>query len=128
MIVNLPRRVQTKRAVVALLFLTLMVPLLCRGWGGDGHVCVNNVAAQKIPDSMPAFLKAATATLAYLGPEPDRWRDSSESTLKEAQEPDHFIDLERIAWLDVSTLGVAQAARRECRPLGRSRHARHRVA
>jgi hypothetical protein len=46
------------------------------------------------------FLRRAVAELAYLGPEPDRWRSPSEYTLKNAQEPDHFIDLERIAWLD----------------------------
>jgi hypothetical protein len=35
----------------------------------------------------------------YLGPEPDRWRNQGEWALKEAQEPDHFIDLERIDWM-----------------------------
>ncbi len=49
---------------------------------------------------MPRFLRHAVAEIAYLGPEPDRWRSPSEYTLKNAQEPDHFIDLETIAWLD----------------------------
>ena len=38
--------------------------------------------------------------IGYLGPEPDRWRSPSEFALKHAQEPDHFIDLERVSWLD----------------------------
>ena len=43
---------------------------------------------------MPAFLRDAVDRLAHLGPEPDRWRRVSEFTLKESQEPDHFIKLE----------------------------------
>ncbi|MGB8061447.1 MAG: nuclease [Candidatus Sulfotelmatobacter sp.] len=69
-------------------------------WGNEGHTYVNRVAAQKIPASMPLFLRQAVVEIAYLGPEPDRWRSPSEFALKNAQEPDHFIDLERVAWLD----------------------------
>src|SRR5579863_6290444 len=49
---------------------------------------------------MPRFLRRAVVEIAYLGPEPDRWRNPAEFALKNAQEPDHFIDLERVAWLD----------------------------
>jgi hypothetical protein len=69
-------------------------------WGNEGHVYVNRVAALKIPSDMPRFLRRAVAEIAYLGPEPDRWRNPSEFALKNAQEPDHFIDLERVDWLD----------------------------
>jgi hypothetical protein len=58
------------------------------------------VAAEKIPSTMPRFLRRAVGEIAYLGPEPDRWRSPSEFVLKNAQEPDHFIDLERVSWLD----------------------------
>ena len=70
------------------------------GWGNEGHEYVNRVAAERIPAEMPRFLRHAVAELTYLGPEPDRWRSQSEYALKNAQEPDHFIDLERVAWLD----------------------------
>src|SRR5579863_5854382 len=70
------------------------------GWGNEGHEYVNRVAAEKIPVEMPRFLRRAVAELTYLGPEPDRWRSPSEYALKNAQEPDHYIDLERVAWLD----------------------------
>lgn len=49
---------------------------------------------------MPRFLRQAVREIAYLGPEPDRWRNPAEFALKNAQEPDHFIDLERVSWLD----------------------------
>jgi len=49
---------------------------------------------------MPLFLRRAVVEIAYLGPEPDRWRNPAEFALKNAQEADHFIDLERVSWLD----------------------------
>jgi hypothetical protein len=49
---------------------------------------------------MPRFLRLAIGEIGYLGPEPDRWRSPTEFSLKNAQEPDHFIDLERVSWLD----------------------------
>ena len=70
------------------------------GWGNEGHTYINRVAAQKIPADMPRFLRNAIVEIAYLGPGPDRWRNAAEYALKNSQEPDHFIDLERISWLD----------------------------
>ena len=69
-------------------------------WGNEGHTYISRVAAQSIPATMPRFLRRAAVEIAYLGPEPDRWRNPAEFALKNAQEPDHFIDLERVAWLD----------------------------
>src|SRR6202451_2500124 len=69
-------------------------------WGNEGHTAINRVAGQKIPADMPSFLRRAVTEIAYLGPEPDRWRSPSEFALKNSQEPDHFIDLERVSWLD----------------------------
>ena len=65
-------------------------------WGNEGHSEINRVAAEKLPPDVPAFLHNAAAQLAYLGPEPDRWRQASELALKRSQEPDHYINLELI--------------------------------
>jgi len=70
------------------------------GWGDSGHMLINRVAVQKLPATMPAFLRQAVDRIQYLGPEPDRWRERSELALKAAQEPDHFIDLERVSWME----------------------------
>ena len=88
-----------------LLSMTIIVSVVLQSglafaWGNDGHTYINRVAAQKIPADMPRFLRQAAAEIAYLGPEPDRWRNPAEYALKASQEPDHFIDLERISWLD----------------------------
>jgi hypothetical protein len=86
--------------VYLLLALFLFRSEFASAWGNEGHTYINRVAAQKIPRTMPAFLRRAVAEIAYLGPEPDRWRNPAEMSLKNSQEPDHFIDLERVSWLD----------------------------
>lgn len=85
---------------MALVGLVLLQSISAFAWGNEGHTYVNRVAAEKIPADMPRFLRKAVTEIAYLGPEPDRWRSPTEFALKNAQEPDHFIDLERVAWLD----------------------------
>ncbi len=66
------------------------------GWGAKGHTMINHLAAESLPDTVPAFLRspAAMDEITYLGPEPDRWRSPAEPELEAAQAPDHFIDLE----------------------------------
>jgi hypothetical protein len=93
-------RFQRGAISLALIALVLIQSEAAVAWGNEGHVAINRVAAEKIPATMPRFLRRAVAEIAYLGPEPDRWRSPSEFALKNAQEADHFIDLERVSWLD----------------------------
>ncbi len=91
-----------KRGLISFLLIALVLfqAEAAFAWGNEGHTYINRVAAQKIPADMPRFLRRAVVEIAYLGPEPDRWRNPAEFALKNAQEPDHFIDLERVSWLD----------------------------
>jgi len=76
------------------MLIVLLLPATGSGWGYEGHSNVNEVAAGKIPRSMPRFFRKGKKWLTYLGYEPDRWRDDREAALKSAQSPDHFLDLE----------------------------------
>src|SRR5258707_409426 len=72
-------------------------PIQSGAWGNEGHTWINEVAALKQPKSTPGFFTKASARLAWLGPEPDRWRNQNgEPELKWSQEADHYIDLERL--------------------------------
>jgi hypothetical protein len=82
------------RVAALALLIALPLQLPAHAWGDKGHVLINRVAAQKLPAAMPRFLRRAVTQIAYLGPEPDRWRRESEPTLKGAQEPEHFINLD----------------------------------
>ena len=95
-----PRILRSKLISSALIALLSFQSANVFGWGNEGHEYINRVAAEHIPAEMPRFLRRAIAELTYLGPEPDRWRSPSEYALKNAQEPDHYIDLERVSWLD----------------------------
>lgn len=93
-------RITRTLATLAVISFVLLQSHPAAAWGNEGHTYINRVAAQKMPASMPLFLRRGVVEITYLGPEPDRWRSPSEFALKNSQEPDHFIDLERVAWLD----------------------------
>ncbi len=69
-------------------------------WGEAGHRIAARAAAAALPTGMPQFFRDAAPQLAYLNPEPDRWRTRDESRLDAALDgataPDHFLDLEMI--------------------------------
>jgi hypothetical protein len=82
--------------VAAIVLLPAMLVQHSFAWGIDGHMLINRLAGQSLPDDVPAFLRSSAAfdALEYYGPEPDRWRSSAEPELNAAQAPEHFIDLE----------------------------------
>lgn len=81
-------------------------PRIGNAWGAHGHMISGTAAAHALPKEMPKFFRDAADQLAYLNPEPDRWRDRGEAerdpAMNGAFAPDHFINFERIpesAWL-----------------------------
>ena len=89
------------RLTLSLLVIAVSLPYFFApatyAWGEEGHRYVNRVAAEHLPEDMPAFFKNASARLSFLGPEPDRWRDSKElyKALTEVNAADHFIDIDK---------------------------------
>lgn len=65
-------------------------------WGGVGHEMAAQAAVETLPEGMPAFFLEAKDQLAWLNPEPDRWRDRRYREMDEAWRYDHYIDLENI--------------------------------
>ena len=61
--------------VFILLAIAVMVaPGDVYAWGAKGHMICGRVATQVLPSDMPLFFRASSDQLAYLLPEPDRWR------------------------------------------------------
>lgn len=77
--------------------LILIVSSFVGAWGEEGHRYINRVAAEHLPEDMPAFFRNAGPRLSFLGPEPDRWRDGRElfKALGEVNGPDHFVDIDK---------------------------------
>ena len=71
-----------------------LVPTGARAWGTLGHVLINRVAAQRLPASLPAFVRspAAIAEIAALGPEEDNIKGAGESWDADHDEG-HFVDI-----------------------------------
>jgi hypothetical protein len=86
------------RIILAGVAVAAATPAIVLGWGEVGHRLTGEAAVLEMPAATPAFFRNAARQLAYLNPEPDRWRDRAEHALDPALDggtaPDHFIDLE----------------------------------
>ena len=83
----------------ALLFLvTWLGPGEVRAWDYEGHHVINELALASLPTNFPAFVSTAPSRerIAFLGGEPDRWRNTSDLSLQQDNAPDHYIDLEEL--------------------------------
>ena len=109
---SMRNRLRRLTAFLAALAGVLLVPAIVFAWGEVGHRIVGEAAALSLPSAAPSFLRNASQRLAYLNPEPDRWRDRSESSIDPAldrgSQPDHFIDMEMVT---PAVLSSALAAR-----------------
>lgn len=65
-------------------------------WGLHGHEIAGRAAATSLSAELPQFFRDATEQLAYLNPEPDRWRGDGFAALNEAKRYDHYVDFEVI--------------------------------
>lgn len=69
-------------------------------WGEHGHIIVGQAAANALPADMPEFFRKAGPQLAYLNPEPDRWRNSIERAkdpaMDGAHSTEHYVDFEKV--------------------------------
>ena len=66
----------------------------CWAWGATGHEFISGIAIEKLPDSVPAFVRTpeAIAEIAVMGRELDRSKGSGETHDKE-RDAGHYVDL-----------------------------------
>jgi hypothetical protein len=86
-----------KKLIIQAAALLLFVRL-APAWDYEGHRLVNQLALASVPTNFPAFVKdpAAAERIAFLSGEPDRWRNTTELTLKHFNNPDHYMDFEEL--------------------------------
>lgn len=68
-------------------------------WDYEGHRAINQLALATLPKDFPAFARtpAASERIAFLGGEPDRWRNMGEDLpLSHFNGPDHYLDVEAL--------------------------------
>jgi hypothetical protein len=90
----------TACSAVALILVTTAVAPPVRAWDYAGHRTINQLALASLPADFPTFVRepAAAERIAFLAGEPDRWRNESDLSLRHANNPDHYIDLEQLDW------------------------------
>ena len=89
------------RAALASALIATIATQPAWGWGRDGHMMINKLAAQNLPDDVPYFLRNGNGVdiMEWMGPEPDRWKQrDAEPELVATQSPDHFFDYEWALW------------------------------
>ena len=91
-----------KRISAPALALLALLPLgthLARAWDYEGHHAINELALASLPTNFPAFVRepAAAERIAFLAGEMDRWRNTTDLSLKNCSFPDHYIDMEELA-------------------------------
>lgn len=83
------------RTAAVLAALALAVPVQALAWGNTGHRIIGTLAAQALPEDLPAFLRdpAAAAEIGELSREPDRSRGAGK-VHDNMRDPAHFIDID----------------------------------
>jgi hypothetical protein len=81
------------RALLALLIIVIG-PTDAWAWGATGHEWISGIAIEKLPDSVPAFVRTpeAAAEIAVMGRELDRSKGAGNMHDAE-RDPGHYIDL-----------------------------------
>lgn len=90
-------------ASLSVLSLLLGTPRRAVAWGDHGHTLTGRAAATNLPAELPKFFRDSAAQLAYLNPEPDRWRVESLREMWEAFRYDHYLDIEAAPQIATST-------------------------
>ena len=87
-----------KQLIIQAAALLLMLQCAC-AWDYEGHRVVNQLALASLPTNFPGFVKEPVAAerIAFLSGEPDRWRNTTDLTLKHFNNPDHYMDFEELA-------------------------------
>src|SRR5687767_860712 len=81
--------------------LSVLAGILClvstsHAWDYEGHRWVNQLALASLPTNFPAFVRTPEAAerIAFLSGEADRWRNTSDLSLKHFNRPDHYLDID----------------------------------
>jgi hypothetical protein len=92
-----------RRLFLLVSVLTALVPPSF-AWDYEGHRAVNKLALAALPPEFPAFVRTPEAQerIAFLSGEPDRWRNVPDLPVRHENAPNHYIDLEDLAWMELT--------------------------
>jgi len=71
-----------------------LLALSAAAWHGEGHWRATTAAAALLPEELPDFFIKGVGTIRHCSKDPDLFRLRDFPALRDAEAPDHFIDLE----------------------------------
>jgi hypothetical protein len=82
------------RVALAFAIATASATSAAFAWGAVGHTMINRLAIERLPESLPAFVRTpeAIAEIAELGPEEDRIKGAGTSW-DDDNDPGHYLDV-----------------------------------
>jgi hypothetical protein len=83
-----------KRWLISAILISLLTASFAGAWWLKGHENVAVAGCAGLPDDVPAFFRAGSATLAHCSGDPDRWKNPAALFLRASEAPDHYLDLE----------------------------------
>ena len=83
-----------RKCILCSVLFVLAVAGTAPAWWVKGHESIAEAAAARLPETVPAFLRAGGKHLAHCSGDPDRWKNPDARHLRAAEAPDHYIDLE----------------------------------
>jgi hypothetical protein len=104
-----------------------LMPAVLQAWDYEGHRMINETALASLPADFPAFVRtpANAGRIAFLAGEPDRWRNTPDSTFRQYSTLDHYINLEELtdAGLDLGNISPLRYTFAAQFAAGRAAHA-----
>jgi hypothetical protein len=90
--------------IASIIALSTLCCVKAQAWDYSGHYVINQLALASLPTNFPAFVlaQAQRDRIAFLSGEPDRWRNNNDLSLRNANGPDHYIDLEELKLCDLT--------------------------
>jgi len=79
------------------LLLALLLAAPVRAWHTPGHRMIGVAAVEALPAEFPAFFRAGAAAVGHLAVDPDLHKHRAAPALRAREEPEHYVDLERLA-------------------------------
>jgi len=95
-------RIMKRMYAVLLIAVIISVPCsMIRAWWWPGHRKTVQAAVDTLPEEMPVFFRKGCSALALYSREPDMWTEIRPSSLRDAEKPEHYFDIELLKEKDI---------------------------
>ncbi|MGH9380468.1 MAG: hypothetical protein ACRD2Z_07625 [Thermoanaerobaculia bacterium] len=74
--------------------LAFLVPTASTAWHTSGHNSLARAAVARLPGSVPEYFRQGADVVGHVAEDPDVWKHDAAPQLREAENPEHFLDVE----------------------------------